>query len=50
MTEKMVRAPEHNRKKKRAPPDTYLFKFFFKGVVGMLKQDGHPNFYFPQPP
>ena len=27
-----------------------FFQVFFKGVVGMLKQDGHPNLYFPQPP
>ena len=47
MTEKMVRAPEHTRKKSALPPTQTYSSFFFKGVVGMLKEDGHPNLYFP---
>ena len=50
MTEKMVRAPEHTRKKSALPPKHTYSSFFFKGVVGMLKQDGHPNLYLPPTP
>jgi len=27
-----------------------MFKFFLKVVVGLLKQDGHLNFYLADPP
>ena len=50
MTEKMLRAPEHRRKKSALPPTHTYSSFFFTGVVGMLKQDGHPNLYIPPTP
>ncbi len=37
-----VSAPEP-RKTKRAPPYTCFIQVFFKGVVGMLKQNGCSN-------
>ena len=62
---KMVRAPEQTRSLARALPPSlfnffsrgHLFKFFFKGVDGLLRQDGHPKSKMgiqtckiPQPP
>ena len=38
----MVVAPEQEEKNARAPPDTHLLKFFFKGVDGLLNQDEDP--------